>query len=314
MNYKEFLIRVKENIQKYLPSEYAKSEPEIIRRHVNNSENHYGITIRRMDKNIAPLLDLAPYYKMFENGTAFDSILRKLAATYYIRDTETPTLCAEDFLYDNVKDKIFVKVCNAEKNKKQLANAPHELKGDVALKYYIRGDKAADETIQINIHKGYLELWNITEEELKEQAWSNMRNLDYPVIIKISHLLESYEEEELGEQELSDSGLYLLTNSRNRYGASYAFDEKVMELISTTLNDDVVIIPSSVNEALFISKKIVEEYEVQRGIKALIEEINVKYLRDEEFLSNEIYMYDRNTHQFSIIDVSEQEMGMSMNM
>ena len=108
--------------------------------------------------------------------------------------------------------------------------------------------------------------------------------------------------------------LYILTNSQNECGATYMFDESVMDFIAESLNDDVVILPASVNEVLVFGKRFMSEPESLQGMREMVKETNQTLIPEEEILSDEIYLYDKATQKLSIIETNEQQLGMSMNM
>lgn len=314
MSYEEFLEKIREDIQRYLPVEYASNEAQIVKRMINNGAFYYGLSVRRQGSNVAPLLNLKSYYEDYMRGHTLVDTLRDIAATYYHLDIRTPALSVEDFLYENIKDKIFVAICNADLNREELANAPHELKEDLALRYYIRYECSDNEVGTIRIRNEHLKLWNISPEELKKQAWKNMKCVLKPTLQTLKQIamgslripnedMRSYADE-----------VYVLTSEKQTCGAAYLFDDFVMRSIATILDDDLLILPSSVDEVLLVRRNSDEGGISVSHLKEIVEEVNRSCVEPEEFLSDEVYLYEKGTHQLSIANDGEQQMDMSMNM
>lgn len=314
MSYEEFLEEVRAGIQKYLPDEYASNEAQIVKRTLNNGGFYYGLSVRRQGSNVAPLLNLKTYYDDYMRGKILVNTLRDIAATYYKLDIRTPALSVEDFSYENIKDKIFVAVCNADLNRKELTDAPHELKEDLALRYYVRYECSDDEVGTIRIRNEHLKLWNISSEELKKQAWENMKCVSKPTLQTLKQI--AMKALNIPEDDMrSNAGeVYVLTSENRTYGAAYLFDDFVMQSIATILDDDLLILPSSVDEILLMKRNPVEGQVPVANLKEIVEEVNRSCVEPEEFLSDEVYLYEKDTHQLLIANDSEQQMGMSMNM
>lgn len=314
MSYEEFLEKVRAGIQKYLPDEYASNEARIVKRMINNGGFYYGLSVRRQGSNTAPLLELSSYYEKYMKSHNIEDMLREIAATYYEKDVHAPVINVDDFRYENIKNKIFVEVCNAKKNQKELENAPHEIREDLAERYYVEYMMSEVEIGRIHIHNGHLQLWNISAETLKKQAWDNMKYVSNYKIMSMKELASEYLEMENEEIKENASEIYMLSNENALSGAAYMFDDDVMQLIAKKLEDDLVIIPASINEVLIISKGSAEEQGTFSDLKRVVEDINRNCLSPEEFLSDEIYLYEKDTHQLAILDTNEQQLGMSMNM
>lgn len=314
MRYEEFLGEVKASVINYLPEKYRQAETMIAEIKRNNINPYYGILVRRPDRNMAPVLNLEKYYKKYMAGNTLNNILWEIAADYYKKDQETSLINLEEFLYENVKNKVFVEVSNAEKNHAELADMPQEMKEDLALSYYLRYMISEDECGKIRIKNSHLKRWNISQEELKKQAWENMMLHLKPSLRSLDELAKSCFDMEGFEQPSESVPIYVLSNDELSYGAAYMFNDAVMSSLTEILNDDLLVLPSSIHETLILRKNYDTEKLGIAKLREIVREINQDYVSPEEFLSDEVYLYDRETHQLSIADTDEQELGMSMNM
>lgn len=314
MSYEEFLEKVRAGIQKYLPDEYASNEARIVKRMINNGGFYYGLSVRRQGSNTAPLLELSSYYEKYMKGHNIEDMLREIAATYYEKDVHTPVINDDDFRYENIKNKIFVEICNAKKNQKELKNAPHQIREDLAERYYIRFVTSETEIGKMRIHNDHLQLWNISQDQLKKQAWENMKCFMKPSLQSLRQIVGEYVDVEFLDRMQQAEKIYVLSNEQMMYGAAYLFDDFSMKSLAEILNDDLLVLPSSTHEVLIIKCNNADSQRTVADLKEIVKEINRDYLSPEEFLSDEVYLYEKDTHQLSIANDGEQQLGMSMNM
>ena len=67
-------------------------------------------------------------------------------------------------------DDLTVAVCNAEANRAQLSDMPHEQWEDLALYYGVRVPLRVNKNGIIAIHNSQLEAWGISEAQLKKKT------------------------------------------------------------------------------------------------------------------------------------------------
>ena len=314
MCYEEFLNEVKTSIINYLPEKYRQAETTITEVKRNNIDPYYGILVRRPDRNMVPVLDLEKYYKKYMEGDTLNNILWEIASDYYKIDQETPLFNLEEFSYDNAKNNVFVEVSNAARNHAELTDMPHETKEDLALSYYLRYMISEDEYGKIRIKNSHLKRWNISQKELKKQAWENMMLHLTPSLRSLNELTKNYFDMEGFEQPTENVPIYVLSTDEAFYGAAYMFNDIVMSSLAEILEDDLIVLPSSIHESLILRKIYDTEKLDIAKLREVVRDVNREHVSPEEFLSDEVYLYDRNTHQLSIADTDEQELGMSMNM
>ena len=87
---------------------------------------------------------------------------------------------------------------------------------------------------------------------------------------------------------------------RGLYGAATLVYTNLLKIISETIEDDLVIFPSSIHEFIFMPAHTVNrDY---KELKEIVESINATVLSKEEFLSNNIYLYDRINDKLQIAE------------
>lgn len=209
---------------------------------------------------------------------------------------------------------LSVAVCNAEANRVQLSDMPHEQREDLALYYGVRVPTMVNKNGIIAIHNSQLEKWGISSEQLKKDAWENMEK-EYPAVFRtIDDVICGIQDsiapglEGTGMEEcVGNDVMFVLSNRDNVQGAVYIFDEKIMEKIAEKLDSSLVILPSSIHEAIIIRETEDMDMEFMRG---MVREVNEISVTPEERLSDEVYHYDRETGILSMARFLQHEEDM----
>ena len=92
----------------------------------------------------------------------------------------------------------------------------------------------------------------------------------------------------LGEDEVTT---YILTNQKEVDGAIYFMSPEVVGAIAEALEDDLYILPSSVNEVL-----LVRASELEGGVdelKEMVRDVNGTVVSEKDILSYSVYYYDK---------------------
>lgn len=215
-------------------------------------------------------------------------------------------------------DSLTVAVCNAEANRDQLSDMPHEQWEDLALYYGVRVSPMVSKNGIIAIHNSQMEAWGISKEQLKKDAWENMER-EYPAVLRPMYdaicgmrggiALES-EETKTGET-LADEILFVLGNDGDVQGAAYMFDERLMEKIAAKLDSSLIILPSSVDEVIIMRETEGMDMDFMKG---MVREVNETTVEPEMQLSNEIYRYDRDSHMLSMIKPAQPEEDIQLDL
>lgn len=310
MHYEEFKNYIKDNIRGCLPSEFADHEVKITKQQKNNNTVLDAVLIRGKE-TVVPVIYLEPFYRMHQEGTGTEEVLGEIARVYMNGLQQRHPSVVENFRFEDIKEKLFVTVINAEMNEEILTDVPHEIREDLALVYRVYVDMPGDINGSILVHNAHLLSWEITEEMLKEAAWENMCDQFKPEFISMDNLLEGL----LGMNQPFDESvgteMYVLTNREKFHGAAYIFDEQLMGRIAEELGADLLILPSSIHEAIIL--KMTEDIDVE-AMRNMVMEINYTQLAPNEILSNEIYQFCRESNTISMITEGEQKQGMSMGM
>ena len=206
------------------------------------------------------------------------------------------------------------KIINYESNSERLKDIPHKPILDVAKVYYVEIENEIIGNGTILITNEHMERWGVTVEELDTIARRNTETKLLPSVkemseilnIKLSEMFKDMEEngevpEDATMPDLSNiryPAMYVVSNKRGFYGAATLVYTNLLKIISETIEEDLVIFPSSIHEFIFMPAHTVNrDY---KELKEIVESINATVLSREEFLSNNVYLYDRINDKLQI--------------
>jgi hypothetical protein len=96
-----------------------------------------------------------------------------------------------------------------------------------------------------------------------------------------------------------DFNMYILTNKLKIHGAVSLIYPKLLKRIADFLDDNLIIIPSSIHELLIIPESSIKTEYSMEDLGEMITEMNETQLTDDEILSDHAYLYERNTGRLS---------------
>ena len=292
MRYQKFIETVKEHIKQVLQKQVY-VYPVL----KNNGAIYDGLVILDPTLNISPTIYLNPYFHRYLDGVSLEDIYEDILKVY---EENSPD---EDFDinlfrdYTNAKDRIIMKLIHAEKNQHLLQQVPHILIYDLAIIFLCNVSDCMDSYATILIYNQHLTLWNVDENDLYEAAKINSQKLLSPRLDNLHDVFEHITDESLDF--LEELNISILTNSLKIYGAACMVYPNLLSEISDILEDDVIIIPSSVHEVLVFPKRNLPEGYTLEYLNTMVQEVNETQLMDIEILSNHVYWYHRDTKEVS---------------
>ena len=198
-------------------------------------------------------------------------------------------------------DNAFVEVRNAEMNPDTLRVAPHRRIADLVavVRSYL---DFIPETPVLATYT-LMEIYDVSEDELFETALKNTRTKSnfscMPIgqmIVELASATEAMYQPPDCFDCFDDFGLYVLTNSRQMYGAGIlALPELLAEMIKP-LGKTVYILPSSIHEVLLLTL----EMDLQ-AVKEIVKSVNGTVVEPREVLSDSIYVLDPESLTLKII-------------
>lgn len=289
MKYQEFIENIKEHIQSQFDASHRVIVQPVIK---NNGTVYDGLIVIDPILNISPTIYLNPYYHRFLSGVAIEDIYEEILNTY------RENLPTEDFDissfkdFEKAKDHIIIKLVNKEQNKELLEDVPFVPFYDLAMIFVVAVCDFMNEFATILIHNQHLSLWDINVDELYEIGIKNTPAL-------LSYHFEPMEKalERLDDSSITfptDLNMYLLTNHVKIHGATCMIYPGLLKQLADELEDNLIIIPSSIHEALIIPyEACVNEYTIS-DFNDMVLDVNETQLTDDEVLANHVYFYIRS--------------------
>lgn len=316
MNYSQFIIKIKENLQDRLG---AGVKVETINVPKNNGVVMQGITIKRPGEKVVPTIYMERFYEDYLEGRDINDILEDFLEIYEEQDMiEMPDFAFYQD-YESVKRKLAPKLVNKEKNRDMLAEMPHREFLDMAVIFYCLVDSPLTGTASILIKNAHMEKWGISTEKLYEDALKNAERILPGAIRTMEEMLSRMmfeeeapiwdwrekEEEDFPKlegfmeesREFEGIPLLVLTNSRRYLGAACILYRGLLKKFAKKLGKNLYILPSSVHEVILLPENRVNN---SGNLIHMVAEVNRTQLEPEEVLSDTVYYYDRETDEISI--------------
>lgn len=188
------------------------------------------------------------------------------------------------------KKSLFVKLVNTERNESLVEHSISKefLDLSAVVRVILKMDKEGMASMALS--KGDAEILGMTEEEIYAAALANTLRLFPPKLMNLGRYVEMGIGGKLlfGEDEVTT---YILTNQKEVDGAIYFMSPEVVGAIAEALEDDLYILPCSVNEVL-----LVRASELEDGVdelKEMVRDVNETVVAEKEILSYSVYHYDK---------------------
>ena len=189
-----------------------------------------------------------------------------------------------------VKKSLFVKLVNTERNRELVEQSISKefLDLSAVVRVVLKMDKEGM-TSKI-LSKEDAEMLGMTEEEIYAAALKNTLRLFPPKLMNLWEYVEQSIGVGLSRRE-DEVTTYILTNQKEVDGAFYLMSRELVGNIAEMLEDDLYILPSSVNEVL-----LVRASELEGGVDELnemVRDVNETVVSEKDILSYSVYYYDK---------------------
>ncbi|MDO4170600.1 MAG: DUF5688 family protein [Lachnospiraceae bacterium] len=196
--------------------------------------------------------------------------------------------------YENVKDRLIVRMVSSKENKEWLSNVPHHNVEDMAAVYRIVLTKNEQGLTSIPFDNRLLAHYGITKKQLHEDAIES-ESKHYPLKIQcITEVLKGMADIPFGSEEIP---LFVATNELSLNGAGVITYPDFMEQASKRLKGDFYMLPSSIHEVLLIAESEAGDY---HDLLDMVKEVNKTVVMPHERLTNNVYHYDSKEKIFEM--------------
>ncbi len=290
MGYKEFVEAVKKRMEEEMGEEGSVS--------INSMEKINqtcwdGLEIKDRESRVGAVFRLRGLYAAYRKSGMEHTV------SYILEMLEKkPDLSSWDIPgeWEAVKGRIRLALLNAEWNRELLEGHPSRELLDLAAAYRMELE-GADYSATTFVKRHYLESWGITEGELWKTALENLQGEEYR-IKPLPEILESM----LGPGMGGFHGfplLYVLTNQKVSHGAAGILRKDLLEGFSKQIGGNFYILPSSVHETLLLEDGPNMK---AKELREMVQSINREEVNKEEWLSENVYYYDREKGEIEIAE------------
>ena len=202
-----------------------------------------------------------------------------------------------------MKPTIICRIINKKRNEELLKNVPHREFLDLVVTYHICTEIYPERIDSIAITNSIADKMRLTEEELFFLALNGTRKLmpftiesieetlknSHSCEVDIAPLLFSVPDEEMPR---------VITTPQRAYGATVLLYADILKKIADELDDNLYMVPSSIHEIIVHAVS----YSSLPFLKPVIWELNQTEVSADEFLSNNVYYFDRTTNTITICE------------
>lgn len=303
MNRKEFYEYIKNNVKNYLPQTYENAEIKLQEIAKNNGVNLTAITIPEGTQRAVPSIYLDSMYQDYLNGKPLDSCVGDVAdMRIELQDMAAyVNLGLPDIRnYEEMKDKLQVRICDPEWNKDRLADKVYTEHGDFAAYYTINLEEDQHGTSSIPVTVNLMKSWGVTAEQIHADATAADKDrgavlMDMKEIIN-SMVFGGEEPENLLNHKLDmetiENPMFCLTNENKMNGASLLLQEDIRKQIGECLGSDYFVLPSSIHEVLILPDNGM--FEVP-ALNQMVQEVNETQVEPQERLSDKVQFCNGKT-------------------
>lgn len=245
-----------------------------------------GIVVIKEEKDKGLVIDLDSIYDRCTETGDYKKGVEEM--TEAIMKTKTPDFKTADILdYEKAKEKLFIRLSNADNNGYLLDTVPHRQVCDLVVTYHLKLGES-EEFMSTVVKNEMLKAYGIDEDKLYRDAVENSEKLFPGRIAPLGNVMD----EILGmepKEEQDASGLTVITNTKCIFGAAAILYPETVDSIKKVLGDNFYLLPSSIHEWLAI--KAEGSLDVLE-LKDLVNYVNSAEVAPKDRLSGNVYRYN----------------------
>lgn len=310
MDYNHFVSEVQRQIGRYLPEAYQDAEASV-QQVKDNGIGHMALMLHRPEEAISPQIYLDDAFEQYQDGMAMEEILEELAGRYLQGRTvelQEAAELASDF--DKAQEFLHLQLINKEYNREILQDAPHRNLENTDLTAVLRIQKPMGEEGEavILVTNQMLSHWNKTMDELYPAALENTMakkpaRIDSLMNIALGMFSDPCPGNEVENYKMEPYERYVLGNPTGLNGATVLLYPGILEQLAQGVDKNLFILPSSKHEVILMQ----DTGEVNaKELQAMVMSVNRMDVPQEDWLSDEVYYYDREEHCLSMATHREE--------
>lgn len=275
-------------------------EPDIRVRKIprNNGGELTALTICSDEKAVLPAVYLEPFYSQYRVGKDIGELTGEVIGL--VRKRVRENIIKPGDIRDDVSalDNVVLRLVNYEKNEQMLGAMPHIRFLDLAIIFRRVIRMAGDAVVTVPVTQDDVKRWNTDTDELYRRGLCNTERLFPLADTDLCEMLRKRYNCIVEPTEYAPA-MRIITNEMNANGAAAVLYEGALEDCAEKMGGDIYLIPSSIHEMLYISADSGVDTDYVRG---LIAEANSLVVNPEDFLSDSLYIYKRDTGKLDKIN------------
>lgn len=289
MEYKEFVDRICDDLNYIFRN--RKEDLAASAEQVNKLQgrSYYGIIVRETGSRIGAGYDLRFEYDMLVKGREYDRILSYVAD--HVRNgcrmgrLIMPEISSD---YSKLRRDLMIQAVNTGNNLEMLRNVPHQEVEDLSLVYRFTIGSGKEDFFSALVTNEMMDHLGITAGQLHSDAME-YAPANFPLRIRSMYeIAEEYLEAALDLSNVPDD-VFVAVSGSAKYGAGCIFYKDFMERASEKTGGDFYLLPSSLHEVILLPDNGIMMYQ---DMKAMVRDVNEKYVSPEDRLSDNVYHYD----------------------
>lgn len=332
MGYEEFKIMLSKRLQEKMGSS-VEVKFEMLKK--NNGTEVEAVILSGGDP-VMPAPYVEGLYELYqeqgEDGD-FDACISMIEQLYASKDTipVDKVFRPWDEVEDCVKDKIMPVLINKKWNEEILRDAVYKEFLDFAIILWVPVFETPDGNGTVRINRNILNYWGVSESELWEVAFRNLKNEKFSIQdlleivsevlngqpVEVGDILSDNHEPEKGQLEeeiepeqktagaeedaLIESGgafQYLMTNRKRNHGAVGMLRTDLLQKLTQKEGCSLFILPSSIHETILVPDRGTFSVEM---LRETVESINREQVEKWERLSDNVYYFRKGGSKVEIL-------------
>lgn len=302
MDYREFVEELMEEVKTETGLRVEFHEPD-----ESTTEDSIWVYISENEDshNILRLFTRESYREWTERKTTFHALVKNVKQSVDNFDN----MCVPDKLrqlkdYEQVKENLFIRLINFEKNKTELEKAFYKRNGDIALTLYMKVSDEDGMMTSFKVPLKCVDSWKLDKEEVFMEALKNTTSMMPPKGYEWTKMLTNpdYDGEDIYDPDYiprNDTMGNCLSTKQKTNGAIAIFYPGVAEGYCRKMDtEDIYLVFTSIHEVMVHNARMIEPEDLASVLDDTIKEATP----EGDVLTKNIYYYNAETDQIEMLE------------
>ena len=277
----------------------------------NNGVLLDGIRFDKKGDKVSPVIYVDRYYEEYTDGSMtmemiIASIVKQLSEKQDVED-----IINKLQQYNLIKNELVFSLLNYDLNREILEERPYKKFLDLAAVCMVRVETKDGVNGIVYVTHNMLKAWKIDEDTLFEQCMRNTLHKENHSTLNIKDVVAKMSvcaEDEFFQEMMDDMFgedkryMYVLSNEKRHMGANALVNHTLLHNFAMEHDSNLIIYPSSLHKVIIVFEK---DFKGGCMDAEMVKMINEEQVYREEWLSNSIYMYDREQEKLVIYQQGE---------